>query len=200
MRVTGRNAIVFALLATSGCRQARTNIITESTAVASPRTETIDAADAGRVTDPGKTAEASALTQPAPIKPPAPLPPLPSKVKINIRSRPRAMVSWGKKSLGMTPVTVERPRDSGPMDLVLRAQGYLHLHARAYTFRSDSLSVEMTKTEDQGKLLGAKKAPPPPPPPGSISATVVGETGPPTTTPAPNASPASPDGGVLPPH
>ena len=82
----------------------------------------------------------------------------PAKVKIGIRSSPKAVVSWGKRVMGVTPLTFERPRDSGPMDLVLRAKGYLPLHSRAYTFRNEGLQFTLTRTEESGKLLGAKKA------------------------------------------
>ena len=105
-----------------------------------------------------------------PIEPPAPAPP--AKVKVSVRTTPKALVFWGKKSLGATPVILERPRDSGPMDLVLRQKGYLTVHTRAYTFRSDALSIKLTPLADADKLLGAKKAPQPEPAtPGTVPST-----------------------------
>jgi len=51
------------------------------------------------------------------------------------------VVKWGNKNLGMIPVprplVVVRPRDSGPLDLVIRAIGFLPVHTRALYF-SDS--------------------------------------------------------------
>ena len=94
----------------------------------------------------------------APAEAPAVEPP--ANVRISIRSSPRASVVWGRKTLGTTPLSVERPRESGPMDLVLYAKGFLTVHTRAYTFRNDSLSVDMTPVAKSGTLLGAKKAPP----------------------------------------
>lgn len=111
-----------------------------------------------------------AASAPAVVAPPA----RPSKVKVYVRSSPKAALSWGGKPLGITPVTIERPYDSGPMDLVLRAKGFLTVRTRAYTFRSDSIYVQMTKVEDAWKILGAKKP----------------------DAPAPGTSP---DGGVAPP-
>jgi PEGA domain len=83
--------------------------------------------------------------------------PRPVKVKIVVRSNPpKANVFWGKKPLGPTPVTLERPRDSGPVDLIVRADGYFPLHTRAYTFRNDGVWVKLTKLEDRMNLFGAK--------------------------------------------
>ena len=100
--------------------------------------------------------------------PPAP----PPKVKVSIRSTPsHAAVSWGRKSLGVTPIVLERPRDSGPIDLILRAKGYLPTHTRAFTFKNDTVWSKLVRVEDKANLLGAKKDPAPldvgaTPPPG----------------------------------
>ena len=110
----------------------------------------------------------------------------PAKVKVYVRSSPKAALSWGGKFLGVTPVAIERPYDSGPMDLVLRAKGFLTVRTRAYTFRSDSVYVQMTKVEDAWKILGAKK--PDAPIPNDPNA-------PPGQPGQPGSSP-SPDGGA----
>lgn len=95
-----------------------------------------------------------ATAQPA-IAPPAKAPP--PKIKIVVRSNPpKATVFWGKKKLGETPVILERPRDSGPIDLVVRDDGYFPVHTRAYTFKNDAVMVRMTKLEDRLTLYGAK--------------------------------------------
>ena len=107
----------------------------------------------------------------------------PANVHIAVRAVPKAYVSWGKKSLGLSPVTLERPRDSGPIDLVLRAKGYLTVHTRAYSFRNESLVVQMTRVEDSVKLLGARIAPPP------VAGPVAGAASGPASVP-------NPDGGV----
>src|SRR5581483_4023868 len=55
------------------------------------------------------------LPQPGALPPPPPAPPPkpPGKIKIIVRSIPtKANVRWGKKVLGQTPFTLERPRDS----------------------------------------------------------------------------------------
>jgi hypothetical protein len=111
-------------------------------------------------------------TEPASGPPPKPLPP---KVKILVHSRGpdkgQAFVFWGKKKLGETPVTLERPRDSGPVDLVVRAEGWFPVHTRAFTFRNDVIYVKMTKLDDRMTLYGAKHdadTPPPGTPDGGV--------------------------------
>ena len=93
--------------------------------------------------------------------------PLPPKIKIIVHSRGpdkgTAFVFWGKKKLGETPVTLERPRDSGPVDLVVRSEGWFPVHTRAYTFRNDVIYVKMTKLDDRKTIYGAKQDAEPPP-------------------------------------
>ncbi|MCU1277845.1 MAG: hypothetical protein JWM53_1391 [bacterium] len=101
-----------------------------------------------------------------PLGPPAK--PLPPKIKIIVRAKgpDKATVFWGKKKLGDTPVTLERPRDSGPVDLVVRGEGFFPVHTRAYTFRNDVIYVKMTKLDDRMTLFGAKRDATEPPPGG----------------------------------
>ena len=104
---------------------------------------------------PPSGAAATPAGQPVAMAPPRPRP---VKIKIIVRSNPpKANVFWGKKNLGPTPVTLERPRDSGPVDLVLRNDGYFPVHTRAYTFRNDAILVRLTKLEERMSLFGAKR-------------------------------------------
>jgi hypothetical protein len=104
---------------------------------------------------------------------------LSSKVKIVIQTIPpeKAKVSWGKKPIGLIkgknkPLILERPRDSGPMDVVIRADGYVPVHTRAYTFTDFKLYVKLTPLEEKKSLFGYREALPdagapeagPPPP------------------------------------
>jgi hypothetical protein len=86
----------------------------------------------------------------------------PPTVRVLVRSAgPTMHVSWGRQQLGTTPLTLRRPRDSGPMDLVLRAGGYFPTHARAYTYKDDTVVVRPTRIADRMNLLGARKELPP---------------------------------------
>jgi PEGA domain len=129
-------------------------------------------------------------TQPGIAPPPKPRPP---KIKIIVRSNPpKANVFWGKKNLGPTPVTLERPRDSGPVDLVVRQDGYIPVHTRAYTVRNDAVYVKMTKVEDRMTLFGAKRdlnEPAPTAPAGVAPEAEAPPANPPPSAPAPSAPP-----------
>lgn len=88
-------------------------------------------------------------------------------VRITLQTIPprKAFVKWGKKNLGMIPapkpLIVVRPRDSGPMDLVIRMQGYLPVHTRAYTFSDSRVAVKLTPLEEKNKLFGYRQELPP---------------------------------------
>ena len=121
--------------------------------------------------------------------PPAPdagAAPVSDKVKVVIQTIPpeKATVFWGKKSIGLIrgknkPLIIERPRDSGPMDVVIRAQGFIPVHTRAYTFSDFKLYVKLTPIEEKKTLFGYKEALPDAGPEAGV--------------------PASPDGGAPPP-
>lgn len=66
------------------------------------------------------------------------------KLKLEVYPRSaRAMVTWGAKKLGPPPIELERPRASGPIDLVVKADGFLDHHTRLFTDRDDRLSVSL---------------------------------------------------------
>ena len=82
----------------------------------------------------------------------------PPSIKLTIKTVPPKMkVYWGRKLLGETPLILERPRDSGPMDLVFKGEGFLPLHVRAYTYKNDTVLMKATKLADRMTLLGAKQ-------------------------------------------
>ena len=93
----------------------------------------------------------------------------PDTVRILIQTVPprKASVRWGGKSLGTIPaprpLVVERPRDSGPLDLVIRAAGYLPVHTRAYTFNDSRVAVKLTSPAEKNKLFGYRQELPPNP-------------------------------------
>ena len=87
------------------------------------------------------------------------------KVRIVFQTIPpeKATVMWGKKSIGLIrgknkPLIVERPRDSGPMDVVVKVQGYVPVHTRAYTFTDSKLYVKITPVEEKKTLFGYREA------------------------------------------
>ncbi|HEX2658408.1 MAG TPA: hypothetical protein VHU40_09055 [Polyangia bacterium] len=76
-----------------------------------------------------------------------------------------ATVTWGNKKLGIikpkAPVIIERPRDSGPMDVVFKSQGYVTVHSRVYTFTNSTLAVKLTPVDKKNTIYGFKEEAPP---------------------------------------
>jgi hypothetical protein len=114
------------------------------------------ASDGGAAPAPGASAS-------APPAPPSP------NVKIVFTVIPsntkKATVTWGKKRLGIiaphAPVVVTRPRDSGPLDVIVRADGFVPVQTRAYTFADSKVAVKLTKLEEKNTLLGYREELPP---------------------------------------
>jgi hypothetical protein len=89
-------------------------------------------------------------------------------VKITLLTVPpakRVLVFWGKKRLGIiapkAPLILQRPRDSGPMDLILQSEGYLSVQTRAFTFGDTKVTVKLTPLDQKNTLLGYRQELPP---------------------------------------
>lgn len=53
------------------------------------------------------------------------------KIKVLIQTQPKgAVVKWGRRTLGTTPVALIAPKGSTPADLVIRRRGYMVLRTR----------------------------------------------------------------------
>jgi hypothetical protein len=118
-------------------------------------------AAAGDEAAPAGAAAPGGTTPPAPAKPPA------ATVRIVftvIPSSKKATVSWGKKKLGViaphAPLIVQRPRDSGPLDVVVRADGCVAVQTRAYTFEDSKVAVHVTPNDQKNTLLGYREEQP----------------------------------------
>ncbi len=86
------------------------------------------------------------------------------RVTVSVYPRVAATVTMGKKRLGTTakgPLVLERGRDSGPLDLVIRAPGYLPLHTRAYTFEDNTIEVRLTRVDKKDTVYGYRQPLPP---------------------------------------
>lgn len=121
-----------------------------------------------------------------------------SHVKLSFATRPSvgARVYHGKKLLGTTPFSVQWKHDSGPVDVVVRAPGYLPVNTRAYSFRDDDVVVELTRPADASRLLGYKKKIEPPPDEAAAGEETLvppaGAPGPGLPQPVPPPAPARP--------
>lgn len=76
----------------------------------------------------------------------------------------KATVTWGKKKLGFIKpkesLVIQRPRDSGPMDVVVRAENCVPVHTRAYTFTDSVVAVKVTPVDQKNTIYGYKEVPP----------------------------------------
>jgi len=75
-------------------------------------------------------------------------------IKLIADARRKAHVFWGRKDLGEVPLSLQRPRDSGPLDLLVTAPGYLPLHTRVFTDRDDQLFLRLFSLSEAPQLLG----------------------------------------------
>jgi hypothetical protein len=96
----------------------------------------------------------------------------PAKASPNVRivltvvpNNKKATVSWGKKKLGVIaqhqPLIIQRPRDSGPLDLIVRSDGCVTVQTRAYTFADNKVAVKLTPLDQKNTLLGFREELPP---------------------------------------
>lgn len=76
------------------------------------------------------------------------------EVRIQISSTAPATVYYGKKNLGRTPLDFMWPKDSGPLDLAVKANGYFTVYTRAYTFKDEKFTVKMTPLSQANTLFG----------------------------------------------
>jgi hypothetical protein len=76
------------------------------------------------------------------------------KIKLVADPNRKARGFWGRKDLGLAPLELERPRGSGPMDLVVLAPGALPLHTRVFTDRDDKLGLRLYSESEAPNLLG----------------------------------------------
>lgn len=139
-----------------------------------------------------------------------PIPPGRAAITLSVRSinaanvKVPAKVMWGRRLLGETPLALQWPADSGPVDIVVQAPGHVPVHTRLYTFSDEKIVVKLVDDEGKKTLFGYKRelspvapaAPAPgaaapgsaPPAPGGISPPAAA---PPTPSPAGATPPAS---------
>jgi hypothetical protein len=137
--------------------------VPDGAAAAAPRSAAPEAAPP----DEGAPADGEDLAPAAEEKDPDPRSPT-VKLKLIFTPPARGTVVWGRKKLaelqpGQMTVEIERPRNSGPLDLLVRADGFLPHHVRLFTDRDDHLSVRLFRPGDARGLLGYHPSAPRPP-------------------------------------
>jgi hypothetical protein len=84
-------------------------------------------------------------------------------LKLNVVTRANALVLWGGKQMahlepGKMDAEITRPRGSGPLDLEIKAEGFMPYHTRLYADRNDKLSVRLYRPEEASGLFGYKRS------------------------------------------
>jgi hypothetical protein len=87
-------------------------------------------------------------------------------LRLSISPPARGEVLWGQRRMGrFSPAAMDleftRPRGSGPLDLELRAEGFLIHHTRLFADRNDKTTVRLYRAEDAVGLLGYQPPPDP---------------------------------------
>jgi hypothetical protein len=84
-------------------------------------------------------------------------------LKLSVTPQVKALVTWGAKQIahlapGSMDTEISRPRGSGPVDLEIKAEGFMPYHTRLYADRSDKVSVRLYRVEEAPGLLGYKRS------------------------------------------
>lgn len=91
--------------------------------------------------------------------------PLSETVTLTLAISPpvKAVVMWGAKQLARVApdrpiVELQRPRDTGPLDLEIRAEGFLPHHTRLHSDRNDKVNVRLVRPADAQGMLGYRSS------------------------------------------
>jgi hypothetical protein len=84
-------------------------------------------------------------------------------LKLVVTPPVKALVTWGAKQVarlapGSMETEIGRPRGSGPVDLEIKAEGFMPYHTRLYADRSDRVSVRLFRVEEAPGIFGYKRA------------------------------------------
>ena len=84
-------------------------------------------------------------------------------LKLSVPPQVKALVTWGAKQIahlapGSMDTEISRPRGSGPVDLEIKAEGFMPYHTRLYADRSDKIGVRLYRLEDAPGMLGYKRS------------------------------------------
>lgn len=84
-------------------------------------------------------------------------------LKVGVTPQVKAQVMWGAKTMaklgpGSMEAEIVRPRGSGPVDLEIKAEGYMPYHTRLYTDRNDRVGVRLYRVEEAPGLFGYKRS------------------------------------------
>jgi hypothetical protein len=84
-------------------------------------------------------------------------------LKISVTPAVKALAMWGAKQIaklapGSMDAEIVRPRGSGPVDLEIKADGFMPYHTRLYSDRNDKVNVRLYRAEEAPGLFGYKRS------------------------------------------
>ena len=84
-------------------------------------------------------------------------------LRLTVTPQVKALVMWGGKQVaklapGSMDAEIVRPRGSGPVDLEIKAEGYMPYHTRLYSDRNDKIGARLFRPEEAPGLFGYKRA------------------------------------------
>jgi hypothetical protein len=85
-------------------------------------------------------------------------------LRLSVTPPVKALVMWGGKQVaklapGNMEAEIVRPRGSGPVDLEIKAEGFMPHHTRLYSDRNDKISARLYRPEEAPGLFGYKRSP-----------------------------------------
>jgi hypothetical protein len=85
-------------------------------------------------------------------------------LKLSVTPQVKAQINWGAKTLarvepGKMDAEITRPRGSGPLDVEVKAEGFLPYHTRLYADRNDKLGVRLYRPEEAPGIFGYSRSP-----------------------------------------
>jgi hypothetical protein len=85
-------------------------------------------------------------------------------LRLSVTPSTRAVVLWGAKQMaqlepGKMGAEIVRPRGSGPLDLEIKAEGYLPHHTRLYADRNDKVGARLYRVEEAPNIFGYNRSP-----------------------------------------
>jgi len=84
-------------------------------------------------------------------------------LKLTVTPQVKALVMWGGKQMarlepGKMDAEITRPRGSGPVDLEIKAVGFLPYHTRLHADRNDRVAVRLYRPEEAPNIFGYKRS------------------------------------------
>ena len=84
-------------------------------------------------------------------------------LRLSVTPPVKALVLWGAKQVaklapGSMEAEIVRPRGSGPVDLEIKADGFMPYHTRLYSDRNEKVGARLYRPEEAPGMFGYKRS------------------------------------------